>query len=261
MHPVLFNLGPIPIHTYGVMIAIGYLLSVWVSSRLAVRTGIPRIQVVDYGFWVLVVGYIGCRSLFIITQWHYYLENPLAVFRVWEGGLVFIGGPLLVMPFTYWYTKRYKINLWRLLDLGAIALPLAHAFGRLGCIGAGCCYGKPTDLPWGIVYPVNPLGSHPVGIPLHPTQIYESIAMFALSGALYRLHGRRSFDGQLTLTYWMTYPIIRSIIEVFRGDKVRGFVIGEWLSTSQFISMLVFIAAAAVTWRKVRVLRQEGASA
>lgn len=133
-----------------------------------------------------------------------------------------------------------------MIDIMSPGLVVAHAFGRIGCLSAGCCYGRPTDAPWGIKLFSDLVDETHRGIPLHPTQLYESSALFILYAGLMYIFKHRKFDGQVGLTYFMLYPIIRSIIEVFRGDSIRGFVIDGILSTSQFISILVFAGAFAM---------------
>lgn len=135
-------------------------------------------------------------------------------------------------------------------------LVIAHAFGRFGCLAAGCCYGKPTDSPLGIKLYSDLVDPAMRGIPLHPTQLYESFALFVLFAGLLWVSRKKVFDGQVVLTYFITYPIIRSVIEVFRGDLVRGFVIEDILSTSQFISLLVFLGATATL--VVRLKKKNG---
>jgi phosphatidylglycerol:prolipoprotein diacylglycerol transferase len=250
MFPVLLNIGGFPVHTYGVLIAVGFLLCVWVSKKEAVRLGMPGDRIVDLGFWSLLVGMIGCRILYIITRWGYYLDHPLEMFYVWEGGLVFFGGPLLCIPFFLWYTKKHKLPRLKVIDLGAQAVPLAHAFGRLGCLSAGCCYGRPTGGEWGLKFYGDLVEPHLRGVFLHPTQLYESASLFALWAVLRRMRFKPKFDGQITCVYLISYSIIRSIIEIFRGDSIRGFVIDGVLSTSQFISILVIAGTLVFYWTK-----------
>lgn len=243
MHPLLFQIGPVPIHTYGFLIALGFILALSVIRRLAERAQLNPERVLDLTFWSLLVGFLGCRILFIITRWDYFSSDPLAMFKLWEGGLVFLGGPIAVLPFVIWQTRKHQLPLWRVMDVLIPGLVLGHMFGRFGCFAAGCCYGKPTDLPWGVRFQSELVDSAMRGIPLHPTQLYEAGALAILFVGLLWVFGRRKFDGQVVLTYFMAYPIIRSIIEVYRGDLIRGFVIDGWLSTSQFISILVFVGA------------------
>jgi phosphatidylglycerol:prolipoprotein diacylglycerol transferase len=257
MHPLLIKLGPIPIHTYGFLIALGFLTAVFVIRRLAERAKLDPERVLDLTFWLLLVGFAGARILFIITRLSYFMSDPLAMFKVWEGGLVFFGGPLACVPFLVWYVRKYKLPVWKVADALIPGLVIAHMFGRFGCLAAGCCYGKPTGTDFGVRLYSDLVDRQFQGIPLHPTQLYEASALFILFWGLLYVFRHKRFDGQVVLTYFMTYPIIRSIVETFRGDLIRGFVIDDVLSTSQFISILVFLAATALL---VYRLKQVGPS-
>ncbi len=249
MFPILLNIGTFPVHSYGFLIAVGFLLAVWVSKREAQRLGLPPERLVDLGFWSLLVGMIGSRILYVVTLYPYYHDHPLQSLYVWEGGLVFFGGPLLCIPFFFWYTKHYNLPRWKILDIGATAIPLAHAFGRLGCLSAGCCHGKATGGQWGIKLYTELVEASLRGVYIHPTQIYESVSLMILFFGLRWLRFHKKFDGELFCTYLITYSIIRSIIEIFRGDSVRGFVIQDILSTSQFISILVIAGTLAIFFK------------
>jgi phosphatidylglycerol:prolipoprotein diacylglycerol transferase len=203
-------------------------------------------QIADLSFWLLMTGFLGARVLFIITRMDYFLSNPLDVFKVWEGGLVFFGGLITATAYAFWFFRKHRLNVWKMIDVLSPGVVVAHAFGRIGCLAAGCCYGRPTGQPWGIRLESELVEASLRGIPLHPTQLYESSALFILFGGLMFISKNKRFDGQVGLTYFMLYPIIRSIIEIFRGDTVRGFVIDGILSTSQFISILVFVAAGVM---------------
>ncbi len=250
MHPILFNLGPLPIHTYGFLIAVGFLVGVAVIRKLATRAKLDVERTLDLTFWCLLIGFLGSRTLYVITRWQDYVADPMGILRVWEGGLVFLGGPIVVMPFVVWYIKKYKLPLWRTMDTLIPGLVLGHMFGRFGCLSAGCCYGKPTGSSWGIKLNSDLVDISLRGIPLHPTQLYEAGALGVLFLGLLWVTRHKRFDGQVVLTYFMAYPIIRSIIETFRGDLIRGFIIEDVLSTSQFLSLIIFaLATAALVWR------------
>jgi phosphatidylglycerol:prolipoprotein diacylglycerol transferase len=261
MHPILANLGPIPIHTYGFLIAIGFIVAVQVMQRLAQRSNLDVDRIQDLIFGLLAIGFLGARLVFILTRFSYFAENPLDMFKVWEGGLVFYGGPLAATPFAIWFIKKHRLPLWRTLDALGPGLVIAHAFGRLGCLAAGCCYGKPTDVPWGIRLDSELVDPAFRGISLHPTQIYESLALFILFAGMLFVFKRRRFEGQVALVYFMAYPIIRSVIEIYRGDTIRGFVIDGILSTSQFISILIFVAAAIVLAFRLKQVNAPAAAA
>ena len=256
MHPTLLeiNLGfiIIPIHTYGLMIAIGFLCAIATVRKLSVKSEMNPDLVSDLAFWLLFVGFIGARVLFIITRLDYFIKDPLDMFKVWEGGLVFFGGLIASSFFGFYYIKKHALNAWKMMDVLAPGLVVAHAFGRLGCFGAGCCYGRPTGMPWGVRFDSDLVDFQFRGIPLHPTQLYESFSLFILFFGLLHIFKTKKFDGQVGLTFFMLYPIIRSIIEVYRGDSVRGFVIENVVSTSQFISILVFLAAFVVLLRRLK---------
>lgn len=259
MHPLLLNLGPIPIHTYGFLIAMGFLVAVAVIRRLSVEARLDPERTLDLTFWILLVGFLGSRALFVLTRLDYFVQDPLAALKVWEGGLVFFGGPLAAMPFTVWYMRKYRLPVWQALDAMIPGLVVAHGFGRLGCLAAGCCYGRPTGTGFGVRFYSELVDKQFHGIPLHPTQLYESVSLFLLFAGMVWVQRHKRFDGQVILTYFMAYPIIRSVVEIFRGDLVRGFVIDNVLSTSQFISILVF--AAATVALVVRLKQLGGAKA
>lgn len=246
MHPLLVKIGPIPIHTYGFMIALGFLTAVYVIRKLSERARLDAERVLDLTFWLLLVGFLGARVLFIITRFSYFMSDPIEMFKVWEGGLVFFGGPLACVPFLIWYVRKHKLPVWKVADVLVPGLVIAHMFGRFGCLAAGCCYGKPTESDWGVRLYSDLVDKNLQGIPLHPTQLYEAGALFILFWGLIYVFRRKHFDGQVVLTYFMAYPIIRSVVEIFRGDLIRGFVIEDVLSTSQFISILVFAAATTL---------------
>ncbi|MBC7396436.1 MAG: prolipoprotein diacylglyceryl transferase [Bdellovibrionales bacterium] len=248
MFPLLYeiNLGfiHIPLHTYGFMIAIGFLLGIATVRKLSAKSGMNPDVNADLAFWLLMYGFLGARILFVITRFDYFLANPMDIIKVWEGGLVFFGGLIAATAYAFYYFRKHRLNIWRMLDVLSPGLVIAHAFGRIGCLSAGCCYGKPTDVPWAIKLNSDLVDDSLKNVPLHPTQIYEALALFILYFGLLHIFRTKKFDGQVGLTYFMLYPIIRSLIEIFRGDTIRGFVIDGILSTSQFISILVFIGAS-----------------
>jgi phosphatidylglycerol---prolipoprotein diacylglyceryl transferase len=242
MFPVLIKIGPLTIHTYGFLIAIGFLVALTLAAREAKRKDIPNENIIDVGFYALLSGIIGARLFFILTNLEHYLEHPLDMVKIWEGGLVFYGGVLLALPTVIWFAKRKGLPLWQTADIWAPSIAIGHAIGRLGCFCAGCCYGKPADgLPWSVTF-TNPNSLAVLGTPLHPTQLYESAAELLNFLILITLRRHQSFKGQLFLIYMLNYSIIRSVVELFRGDEVRGFLFPGF-SYSQAISVAMFLAA------------------
>ena len=244
MHPVLIRFGPLTIHTYGFLIAIGFLVALWLATLQGKKEGIQPGKIMDLGFYILLAAIIGSRLFFILINAGHYIDHPLDVFKIWEGGLVFYGGVLLAVPVAVWYMKRNELALWSTADIFAPSIAIGHVFGRLGCLSAGCCHGRPAEnLPWGIIF-TDPECLAPTNVLLHPTQLYESAGEFLIFLTLILLRTRKSFDGQLFMMYLMLYAILRFIVEFFRGDVGRGFIIGN-ISVSQGISVLIFLAGIA----------------
>ncbi|MBS1797800.1 MAG: prolipoprotein diacylglyceryl transferase [Acidobacteria bacterium] len=262
MYPELFRIGSFPINTYGVLLALGMMLALFVAAKLAARDGLPRERIYDLGLWTLIGGLVGSKILMLFT------EENVDVFSldflrsggVYYGG--FIGGFLALVVLM----KFYKLPFWKVADAFAPGVAIGQALGRQGCFAAGCCWGKPTALPWGVHFTehaheftgVPVYGPDGGSLYLHPTQLYESIAMFVVFGILVYLHKKKRFDGQVLIAYAIIYGIIRFLIEFVRDDP-RGNILGLssllGISTSQIISLLV--AAAAVVFMIVRLRKKD----
>jgi len=242
MHPVLFKIGPLTIHTYGVLVAAGFLLGLGLAIRQAKKEDIPPNKIVDLGFYILLAALIGSRLFFVIINAPHYLRNPIDILKIWEGGLVFYGGLLFAIPIVLWYVKKHALGIWNTADLFAPSIAIGHAIGRLGCFFAGCCYGKPAEgLPWAVTF-TDPASLARIGIPLHPTQLYESLGEFVNFLILIILRRYKSFNGQLFFTYLLLYSVLRFIVEFFRGDVGRGSITPQ-ISLPQGISILIFLVA------------------
>jgi len=243
MFPVLIKIGPVTIHTYGFLIATGFLVALALALRETKKTDLPNERIIAAGFYALIAGIIGARLFFIATNLAHYSEHPIDMIKIWEGGLVFYGGVLFAVPAVIWYVKRNALPLWQTADIWAPSIAIGHAIGRLGCFCAGCCYGRPAEgLPWAVTF-TRPDSLAIIGTPLHPTQLYESAAEFLNFLILITLRRHQSFRGQLFWVYILNYSIIRSVVEMFRGDEVRGFLFPGF-SYSQSISVVMFITAA-----------------
>lgn len=242
MHPVLIKFGPVTIHTYGFFVALGFLLGLLLAVKEAKRQGISQNKIIDLGFYILLASILGSRLFFIMSNASYYLKNPLDIFKIWEGGLVFYGGVLFAIPTVIWYVKKHNLGTWSIADLFAPSIAIGHAFGRLGCLSAGCCYGKPAEsLPCGIIF-TDPNCLAPTNIALHPTQLYEAGGEFINFLILLLLKKHKLFNGQLFMTYLLLYSILRFTVEFFRGDVERGFILDN-LSIAQGISVVMFLIA------------------
>ncbi len=253
MYPLLFKFGFLKIHTYGLMIVTGFLVGLYFVQKEARRQGINPERIVDVSFWGLGAGLLGGRIVYIITRWDYFSQHVAEVLYFWEGGLVFYGGFIGGITAFYIYCRRNKLPFLQIVDIAVPSLAIAHFFGRLGCFSAGCCFGKPVEgsLPWAVTFS-NPLSLAPLGIPLHPTQLYDALNALLIFGVLMIAKKHKKFMGQQLCIYMILYAIGRSIVEIYRGDTIRGFVIDPYLSTSQFISIFIFSMGVGlwVYWSK-----------
>ena len=257
MHPKLItlpafelfgrHLGPFTLHTYGVLLAIAFLAGLWIAGRQARKAGLDSNRITDMAVYVLIAGLIGAKLLLLGVEWSYFSKNPRELLSIFQSGGVFYGGLLGAFPVAWWYVRRHQLPGWRTADVLAPGVALGQGIGRLGCFAAGCCFGRPADVPWAVTFR-DPYATRTVGTPLdtalHPTQIYESLAVFAIFGFLLWLSTRKKFDGQVTLAYVALYSVVRFLIEFYRGDAARGTVFGGMLSTSQFIAILLVLGAA-----------------
>ncbi|MGA1843553.1 MAG: prolipoprotein diacylglyceryl transferase [bacterium] len=239
MCPVLFKIGPFALYTYGLTLAIAFLAATAFIYRQAKNRGIDTGKLADLGFFVILAGIVGSRILFVLMYPAEYIRAPLKILKLWEGGLVFYGGILGGVIATIVLIKRYALPFWKTLDILAPALALAQAIGRMGCFMAGCCYGRPTDLPWGVVF-TNPNSLAPLGMALHPTQLYHSLANLTVFLILFSLlrKGKRA-SGQIFALYLCLYGLGRFFVEFFRGDW--RIVLIDHLNLTQLISLLLVL--------------------
>jgi phosphatidylglycerol:prolipoprotein diacylglycerol transferase len=251
VYPELFSLGPITVYSYGVLLAISYLLGLWLAMRRARAWGLDPNRVLDLGIYIIIAALIGAKLLLLIVDFDQFRQSPADLMSLARSGGVFYGGLILAVLIAFWYVNKHRLPLWTTCDVFAPGIALGHVTGRLGCLAAGCCYGRPTSLPWGITF-TNQLAAAnvgtPLGIPLHPTQIYEAAAELLILGILLATEKRgRPFAGRTFWGYMFLYAVSRYIIENYRGDP-RGTVFGVF-STSQFISLLLApLSLAMLAW-------------
>jgi len=236
MYPDLLTIGRFTIHTYGVCIALGALLGITLISHEAKKQGYDQQQMLDLTFYLLVAAIIGSRVFYIVLNLKYYVHHPLEIVMIWRGGLVFYGGFLLAFATCFLYLKKHNLPFWKTCDLLVPGLAIGEFIGRFGCFFAGCCYGKPTELPWAITF-THPHSLAKLGVPLHPTQLYSSLKALLIFFILISFRKYKKGDGQLTWIYILLYAIGRLIIENFRGDE-RGLFILESITLTQAIALL-----------------------
>ncbi len=260
MYPEIIEIWGYPIYTYGVLLAVALILALFVAARLAKRDGLPSERMYDLGLWILIGGLLGSKLLLVLL-------DPNAKMFSWDfvrSGGVYYGGFLGGLAIAAILIPIYKLNFWKVADAFAPAVALGQFFGRQGCFAAGCCWGKATELPWGVHF--SDKGHEMTGVPvydattnaaihLHPTQLYESFAMLAVFALLYYLHKHKKFDGQIIILYMVLYPLIRFTIEFFRDDPrgdLFGITAATGLSPSQVISLLVALGAAIFYFVRLR---------
>ncbi len=233
MYPTLIRIGEIALHTYGLFIVIGIFAGLYIIKIESHRIGLDFKHTSDTLFWATWAGLIGSRIFYVLYFPNEFIQNPIEIFKIWKGGLVFHGGIIFALPITIYLLKKYKLPILKTFDAVAIAIPLAHFFGRLGCFFAGCCYGAVCELPWAVTFK-NSESIAPINVPLHPTQLYEAFANLILFLILYTTRKKTDKEGIKIGIYLLGYGIIRFIVEFFRGD-LRQFYLN--LSTAQWISL------------------------
>ena len=247
MCPKLLEIGPFTLHTYGVMLALALLVSIYTAAWMAEKEGLQKKHIWDFGFIVIISAIAGSKLLLVLTSLDYYLADLSRLFSIdfLRAGGVFYGGLLGAIAGCYVFSRfNPEVSFLKVSDVAAPAIPLGQAIGRIGCFSAGCCWGSHSDLPWAVTFS-NPYSHSLIGVPLHeslhPVQLYESLSWFILFLILLAALRKKVFKtpGQLLCVYLVAFGIMRFILEFFRGDLERGVYLDGMISTSQAISLLV----------------------
>jgi len=239
MFPDLFSIGPLTVHTYGLFVAIGFALALMVTLKTAKTRAMAPKLVLDMALVMILCAIIGSRLMYVLIHFAYYRTHPAEIFKIWQGGLVFSGGLVAVMGVMIWYAARHHLSFWTVGDLWAPGVTVGQAVGRIGCFMAGCCYGRPTDLLWGVVFN-QPQSLAPLHIPLHPTQLYAALCGFVIFVILLLLGARKKFEGQIFVWFLILHSTARLLIERFRGDE-RGMIPGSEMSVTQLVATIVLL--------------------
>jgi phosphatidylglycerol---prolipoprotein diacylglyceryl transferase len=240
MHPVLFDFGAFTIYSYGVLLAAAYLLGLQFALIRARSRGLDSQRVMDLGIWIIISALVGAKLLLLIVDFRQLTDSPRDLLSLARSGGVFYGGLIAAVTVALLYLRRHKLPLWTTTDVFAPGIALGHVVGRLGCLLAGCCFGRETSVPWAITFhsPAALAQGTPLGVPLHPTQLYEAGAEALILVFLLATERRgRPFPGRTFWSYMLLYGISRFIIEFYRGDS-RGMVF-DAVSTSQFVSIIL----------------------
>jgi len=221
MFPILFKIGPITIHAYGFMMALGVAFGFWFLYVQSKKQGLNASKMMDFAFFTILISLVGAKLILLIGNFSYYLNYPGELFSLARSGGVFQGGLIFGFIFALWYLRKHKIPTWKAADIIATALALGHGFGRIGCFSAGCCYGRVCSVPWGVTFQ-NDYSHDLVGVPLntsiHPAQLYEAVLNFLNFFILFLFLRKKKFDGQVFSFYIINYSIIRYVVEFYRGD-------------------------------------------
>ena len=260
MHPRLLTIpafellgrtvGPLTLPTYGVLLAVAFLVGLWVTARQARRAGLDAGRVTDMAIWVLIAGLVGAKLMLVAVDWNHYVEQPRELLSILRSGGVFYGGLFGGLLVAFLFARRHHLAPWPTADVLSPGVAVGQAIGRLGCLAAGCCWGRPAQVPWAVTftdpYTARTVGT-PMDTPLHPSQIYESTAAFLIFLFLLWLAPRKRFQGQVTLVYIALYSAARFGLEFLRGDPR-----GNWpggLSTSQIIAIVLLLCVFAIVPR------------
>jgi phosphatidylglycerol:prolipoprotein diacylglycerol transferase len=240
MHPILFEIGRFPVYTYGVLLAAAYLLGLQFALVRARTRGLDPNRVMDLGIWIIISALVGAKLLLLIVEFDTFGRSPSDLLTLLRSGGVFYGGLITAVVVALWYLRKHKMPMWTVTDVFAPGIALGHVIGRMGCFFAGCCFGRPTDVPWAITfhsaYAEQNAGTL-LNVPLHPTQLYEAGAELVILLLLLATERKwRPFPGRTFWSYLFLYAVSRFVIEFYRGDA-RGAI--GMLSTSQFVSLLL----------------------
>jgi len=251
MHPILHDFGFWTLYWYGPLLAAAYLIALQFAAVRARQRGIDSTKVMDLGIYLIIAALVGAKLMLLVVDFEGVMRNPASLLRA---AGVFYGGLIGALIAAIWLVRRYQLPLWTTADLFAPGIALGHVIGRMGCLMAGCCYGRPTTLPWGITF-TSPIAAEysgtPLNQPLHPTQVYDAAGELLILAILLATERRgRPFPGRTFWGYIVLYGISRFIVEAFRGDPERGIY---WtLSTSQWVSLLMIPIALLMLTRLSR---------
>ncbi len=255
MFPELLRIGSFTLYSYGLLVALAFLTGLLVASRLARRAGLDPDRISSLGVYVAIAAIVGAKLLLLVSDFSYYTKRPREIFSLatLQAGGVFYGGLLAALLIAAWMMRRWRLPAWRTADTFAPAIAVGHAIGRTGCFLAGCCWGKATKLPWGVTF-TDPVAREtvgvPLGVPLHPTQLYEAAAELVIFAVLLWRFRRPHADGAIIGLYLLLYSLVRLGLEFLRDPQNRSFPLSGPLSGTQWIAVLLIAVGIALLVRQ-----------
>lgn len=253
MFPYIISIGPVQLPTYGVLVATAFLVALWITGKLAAKAGANKDRIVDLGVACAVAGIIGAKLNMILVDLPEYMADPGRIFSLsfLQAAGIFYGGFILALIAAWWFMRRYKLPVLATADLFAPGVAIGHAIGRLGCFAAGCCWGNACDRSWAVTFHdarAHELTGVPLGVPLHPTQIYESAAEVAIFFWLYSRIGKPHRAGAIIAQYLILYGLTRFVVDFFRNQEQGNFLGGPF-TNAQSISLALMLFTAAMYFR------------
>lgn len=257
MHPTAFKIGDLPIAWYGILLATGFMVGMWTAGRRGMKIGLNAEDISNLMMCLFVGGIVGAKLLFVINHLG---QEPLKDLVLSRSGMVFHGAFFGACAAVWLFTRKVKMPMWATFDALAPSFALGHAFGRIGCFMTSCCYGKVCSVSWAVQFPIGsmPHQSHvnqelidrtaTHSLPVHPTQIYESLLNLSTYILLAWLFRKRKFDGQVIAAYMLIYAVLRFGMEFLRADG-RGALWFGTLTSGQGISILLLIGGGALWWK------------
>ena len=244
----MIGIGPIKIYMWGVMVALGFFTALFLAAREAKKRKLNPDIVYSAGIYAMAGALVGGRLAYTIAHYPEFVRNPIEVFKIWHGGMIFYGGFILSILLVYIYIKKNKIDFWKYGDLLAPYIGLGVFIGRIGCFLNGCCFGKPTSLPWAFIFP-----HAPDILPRHPTQLYHSLsglAIFFIAKNIKKIKPLKKIKGAKLMAAVMSYSLLRFVIEFFRYYRTEYYFLG--LTGSQFVSIFLFAVSGYYFYTKIK---------
>ncbi|MBI5399856.1 prolipoprotein diacylglyceryl transferase [Candidatus Saganbacteria bacterium] len=248
MLPILIKLGPLTIHSYGLLAALGFTAGLLSTVYYADKEGISSETILNLAIYNIIAWIIGARLFYVIGMWNQFQQNPLDIIMIQNGGLVFLGGLIFGLAAIFFVAWRNRLPVWKILDAATPGSLLGFSIGRIGCLLNGCCFGLPTTLPWGIKFPFGALAYfYFPNEALQPTQLLDIIGLFIVFVILVFIYQRRKFSGQVFFWGIILYSIERFLTELLRYSPLHwlGLTPSQWI-----VIPLIIIGLLGLWWIK-----------